>query len=110
MPLRESAGGRASGARTRLYLEAERQRVLATCTACGRCVAVCPMLPFLAIKEHPPEAVAGGVLRVLRGEEDQAGALFAEACSGSARCRHVCPEGLDPYHVLRLAKLAIGKP
>ena len=91
-------------------LDGERQAILERCTACGKCVEVCPMLPFLEVRSVPTEDVARGLLAILRGEHDRNGAIFAEACSGSARCRNVCPEQLDPYHFMRLAKLPLRKP
>lgn len=87
------------------YVDAEREAILARCTACGECVAACPTLPFLEVREVPAASIARGLLSVLRRQPDRAAAIFAEACSGSAQCRDVCPEQLDPYTFMRLAKL-----
>jgi Fe-S oxidoreductase len=52
-----------------------------------------------------PAETAGGILRILRGEAGGPAAdAFVSACSGSAKCRDVCPEGLDPYTMMRLAR------
>ncbi|MBI4492153.1 MAG: (Fe-S)-binding protein [Chloroflexi bacterium] len=88
------------------YLESQRQAVLERCTACGKCVQVCPMLPHLEIRDLPAESIAHGILALLHGEYERAGATFAEACAGSAYCSQVCPAHLDPYDLTRLAKLA----
>ena len=89
------------------YVDSQREEILRLCTACGRCVQACPMLPHLPIKDAPPESTAAGLLSLLRGEHDSAGAAFADACCGTQKCRDVCPEGINPYNLTRLAKVAV---
>lgn len=94
----------------REFLQAEKGAILARCTACGDCVRACPTLEHTAhARDEAPGQVAGGILRILRGEAGgPAASAFVEACSGSAKCRDVCPEGLDPYTMMRLAKLDLA--
>lgn len=87
-------------------LEARTREVLENCTACGRCVEVCPM-PGPAGIAGSPQAIAGGVLALLRGEtHPEASARWAAVCSGSGHCIPACPEGVNPRFMLALARLA----
>jgi Fe-S oxidoreductase len=87
-------------------LEARTRDVLENCTACGRCVEVCPM-PGPAGIAGEPQAIAAGVLALLRGEtHPAASARWAAVCSGSGHCIPACPEGVNPRFMLALARLA----
>lgn len=89
-----------------LYLRSRVDTILERCTACGKCVEVCPSSGFLQLEGDGPEAVAAGIIGLLRnGAPSAAATRFIDACSGSARCRDVCPEGIDPYDMMRLAKV-----
>jgi Fe-S oxidoreductase len=89
-----------------LYLRTEAATILDTCTACGKCVEVCPNLPHLPEAAAAPDATASGILLLLRDvAAPRAAQAFVDACSGSALCRDVCPEGLDAYDFMRLAKV-----
>jgi len=88
------------------YLRTEAATLLERCTACGKCVEVCPNLPHLPEAAADTKATAAGILMLLRDvDASRAARTFAEACCGSARCREVCPEGLDAYDLMRLAKV-----
>src|ERR1700754_4445981 len=88
------------------YLRTEAATLLEQCTACGKCVEVCPNLPHLPEAAVDPKATAAGILLLLQDIAAPKGAQsFVEACCGSARCREVCPEGLDAYDLMRLAKV-----
>jgi Fe-S oxidoreductase len=88
------------------YLRTEAATLLEKCTVCGKCVEVCPNLPPLPEAAASPDATAAGILLLLRDvSAPRAAQSFVDACSGSARCRDVCPEGLDAYDLMRLAKL-----
>ena len=80
--------------------------VLERCTACGKCVEVCPMWPHSAAKDAPAdEATARHREPAPHGRADGGRTPFVDACSGSALCRDVCPEGLDAYNMMRIAKV-----
>jgi heterodisulfide reductase subunit D len=87
------------------YFDSETAKVLSTCTACGKCVEVCPVVPYAGLKEADPKAVAGGVLDFLahRAPLDGAPATFAHACNGCGECIPACPEGVNPRKMLVLA-------
>ena len=88
------------------YLRTEAATLLEKCTACGKCVEVCPNLPYLPEAAADSGATAAGILMLLRDvAAPRAARSFVEACCGSARCREVCPEGLDAYDMMRIAKV-----
>lgn len=88
------------------YLRTEAATLLEKCTACGTCVEVCPNLPHLPEAAAEPSATAAGILLLLRDvPTSKAAESFVQACCGSARCREVCPEGLDAYDLMRIAKV-----
>lgn len=89
------------------YLERERERILATCTSCGKCSEVCPMTPYNE-KKGPATAkdLAGGVLRLLRtGTTDEASLGWVKACIRSGCCVPACPENVNPKLMLRIGKM-----
>lgn len=88
------------------YLRTEAATLLEKCTACGKCVEVCPNLPHLPEAAAAPDQTAAGILQLLRDVAAPAPSqAFVDACSGSALCREVCPEGLDAYDLMRIAKV-----
>src|SRR5438067_1143148 len=92
------------------FLESHASFIVDRCTKCGKCVEICPMRAHTSIKDDDPGTVAGGIINLIRSEEPSAAArVFVEACSGSALCRDVCPEGIDPYDMMRLAKVRLAK-
>ncbi|MBW1837189.1 MAG: (Fe-S)-binding protein [Deltaproteobacteria bacterium] len=83
----------------------ERKRFEATCTACGDCVSVCPIIPMTDIHENDPASVMEGVLDVFRqGTADDVSRTRIYACMSCLACRSGCPEGLDPSMGLSLAR------
>jgi len=89
------------------YLERERQRILATCTSCGKCSEVCPMTPYNENKgSADAKALAGGVLALLRtGRTDEASLGWVKACIRSGCCVPACPEDVNPKLMLRIGKM-----
>ena len=88
------------------FLAEQTALVLEKCTACGKCVEVCPMWPHSNARATPAADVTQGIVSLLRsGEPTAAATAFVEACSGSALCRDVCPEGIDPFNMMRTAKV-----
>lgn len=84
--------------------------ILDACTRCGKCVEVCPMPGPAGIDREEPEAVAGGVLDLLRGGGGTPEARrWASVCSGSGACIDACPERINPRFMLTLARLAIQR-
>ena len=89
------------------YLEEERQRILATCTTCGKCSEVCPMTPYNEQRGGATSKdLAAGVLQLLRtGATDEAALGWVRACIRSGCCVPACPENVNPKLMLRLAKM-----
>ena len=88
------------------FLAGQAALVLERCTACGTCVEVCPMWPHSAARDVPADEVTRGIVSLLRSDEPTAAATaFVNTCSGSALCRDVCPEGIDPTFMMRTAKV-----
>ena len=56
------------------FLEQERGLLVSDCTACGKCVEICPVTPFTDIKAGDEPGVIGGVLGLLRDGTHLAGA------------------------------------
>jgi Fe-S oxidoreductase len=87
------------------YLEEETREILDKCTTCGKCVEVCPMLPYGDLQGANPQHVVGGILDILRGGQGQdESRRWAQVCTASGSCIPACPEGINPRKMLNLAK------
>ena len=88
-------------------LDARRAATLNDCTACGKCVEVCPMPGPAGIDASDPETIASGVLDIIRsGAGPDISARWASVCTGSGHCIPACPEGVNPRFMLALARIA----
>jgi Fe-S oxidoreductase len=87
------------------YIAAEARAVLDRCTACGKCVEVCPVTPHIALGAETPASVTRSILGVLRSgaAPDPGAAAWAHACNGCGDCIPACPEGVNPRRMLVLA-------
>jgi heterodisulfide reductase subunit D len=87
------------------YLAAEARAVLDRCTACGKCVEVCPVAPYIDLAGGTPESITCSILGVLRdGAAPEVGAVaWAHGCNGCGDCIPACPEGVNPRKMLMLA-------
>jgi heterodisulfide reductase subunit D len=87
------------------YIATEARQILERCTACGRCVEVCPVAPHIDLAGGTPESITRGILGVLRdGAEPAAGAAaWAHGCNGCGECIPACPESVNPRKMLVLA-------
>jgi Fe-S oxidoreductase len=87
------------------YIEEETQDILEKCTSCGKCVEVCPMLPYGNLQGADPKHVVSGVLDILRGGHGRDEARrWSQVCTASGSCIPACPEGINPRKMLNLAK------
>src|SRR5208282_4190551 len=93
-----------------IALDLRVAEVLERCTSCGACVEVCPMPAAAGIDASDPQAIAGGVLSILRGtEHPAASARWAAVCSGSGHCIPACQHGVNPRFMLAMARLALRR-
>ncbi len=103
--------------RTMSFAEALDARVAAevldactACTACGACVEVCPMPGPAGLDAGSSEAIADGVLDLLRGGEGtEASETWAQVCTGSGYCISVCEHGVNPRFMLAMARIALRR-
>jgi Fe-S oxidoreductase len=90
------------------FIRAETERILGACTRCGKCVQACPMTPYSApLAGANPEAVASGIVALLRGEPGTPEALgWASVCVHTGACVPACPENVNPKMMVRIARMA----
>jgi Fe-S oxidoreductase len=87
------------------YIESETHAILQDCTTCGKCVDVCPMLPYGNLQGADSTHVVGGILDILCGGQGHEEARrWAQVCTASGACIPACPEGINPRKMLNLAK------
>ena len=100
----------AIGAKLKAFQASETERILDTCTRCGKCYEVCPMAQYSKAPASDGKAVVPGVLAVLRGEPGSAEALgWIAVCMRSGVCVPACPDNVDPRMMMRLARMtALG--
>ncbi len=87
------------------YLRDASQDIAASCTRCGRCVEVCPVVPFGAAAGVDASEVVGGIVDFLAtgAALPAASEAWASTCNGCGNCIPVCPEGINPRRMLVLA-------
>jgi Fe-S oxidoreductase len=98
------------GARLKEFQAREVERILSSCTRCGKCYDVCPMARYSRAPAGNGKAVVPGVLAVLRGEAGTEEALgWIAVCTRSGACVPACPDNVDPRMMMRLARMtALG--
>src|SRR5215510_9221895 len=90
-------------------LDERVQEILDQCSACGRCVEVCPTATPGGVDTSDPPAVVRDVLAILRGEgsRESAGGRWAETCTGSGRCLRACDDGVNPRFMLAMTRVTL---
>jgi Fe-S oxidoreductase len=100
----------AIGARLKEFQASEVERILDSCTRCGKCYEACPMTQYSKAPASDSKSVVEGVLAVLRGEPGSPEALgWISVCMRSGLCVPACPDSVDPKMMMRLARMtALG--
>jgi Fe-S oxidoreductase len=98
------------GAKLKEFERKEAERIVSSCTQCGKCFEVCPMTKYSKAPATDGKAVVPGVLAVLRGEPGTPEALgWIGVCTRSGVCVPACPDNVDPKMMMRLARMtALG--
>jgi heterodisulfide reductase subunit D len=87
------------------YIDGETRDILDKCTTCGKCVEICPMLPYGDLQAADPTHVVSGILDILRGGQGHDEARrWTQVCTASGSCIPACPEGINPRKMLNLTK------
>ena len=87
------------------YLAHEAQAITDACSRCGRCVEVCPVVPFNAAIDDEPTQIVGSVTGLLRDGTPMstAASTWTASCNGCGECIPACPESVNPRRMLSLA-------
>jgi Fe-S oxidoreductase len=80
--------------------------ILAHCTSCGACAAICPMPGPGGLDTQNPTSLTDGILTLLRGGAHAEAQRWAEICSGSGHCIPACEHGVNPRLMLALARVS----
>ena len=75
------------------------------CTACGKCVEICPVTPFTSVKTGDEPGVIKDVLELLRNGASITGAAqeWTIQFNGCGLCIPACPVEINPRRMLMLA-------
>lgn len=87
------------------FLNDEAAQIAAACTRCGKCVEICPVVPFGPMASVPAQDVVAPVLAFLAEGRSmsEAASAWTAACNGCGACIPACPEGINPRKMLMLA-------
>lgn len=92
---------------TQAFIRRETERILGTCTKCGKCFEACPMTRYSpAAADAEPVPVVTGILGLLSGAAGTPAALgWASVCVRSGTCVPACPEAVNPKMMVRIARM-----
>ena len=91
-------------------LDARVDQIIDACTACGKCLEICPMtVPAeISIDSANAKAVTAGVLEILKtGSGPHESEKWASLCSQTGRCIDQCEYGVNPRFMLVMARRAM---
>jgi Fe-S oxidoreductase len=89
------------------HLRSRASELAEACTRCGKCVDVCPVVPYGAAAGSPSEHVVKDLVRFLVAEEplSVASSAWLHACNGCGDCISACPASINPRQMLLLASI-----
>jgi len=100
-----AAGTATGGGELGAWLRDAAAGIDEACVRCGRCVEVCPVTPYSAVKDADPVATVANVLDALvrdaRLEEGAEG--WIRTCNSCGICIDECPEKVNPRRMLTLS-------
>jgi len=88
------------------YMYAEASALTDQCTRCGKCVEVCPVVPYGRAAGVPFAEVVGSAANFLTGAEtalSPAAEDWVSKCNGCGECIPACPAGINPRKMVVLA-------
>jgi Fe-S oxidoreductase len=91
-------------------LDTRVDQILDACTACGKCLEICPMtVPAeISIDSANAKTVTAGVLDILKtGSGPHESEKWASLCSQTGRCIDQCEYGVNPRFMLVMARRAM---
>ena len=89
-------------------LDARVAQTIDACTACGKCLEICPMTLPGEIDVSKAEPITSSVLDILEGGVGSAVAeKWASLCSLTGKCIDVCEYGVNPRFMLGMARRAM---
>lgn len=94
------------------YTRRTWDEILDACTRCGKCVEVCPVVPFApGLSSANPSAVVTGLLDYMAHSTAMpaASATWLNQCNGCGDCVPACPEGVNPRRMVMLACSKVSK-
>lgn len=89
------------------HVRREIDHTLSACTRCGKCVEVCPVVPYGAAAGAEPSEVVIDVLQLLANKQPAGSPAsdWMHGCNGCGDCIPACPEDVNPRKMLMLANM-----
>lgn len=86
------------------FLNDEAAQIASACTRCGKCVEICPVVPFGPMATLAPQEVVAPVAAFLAEGRamSEAASAWTAACNGCGACIPACPEAINPRKMLML--------
>tara|TARA_Y100000588_G_C14254902_1_gene924986 strand:- start:776 stop:2095 length:1320 start_codon:yes stop_codon:yes gene_type:complete len=90
------------------FLSKRIKKITDSCTHCGKCFEVCPIVPYTSIKGMNSELITKDVIGILKDENfSQNSEVWVNSCEKSGICIDACPEDINPREMLTYAKLKL---
>src|SRR5690606_30767527 len=85
--------------------------IFSACTRCGRCVEVCPTVPFSGLSDAAPKDVISDVLSSLRDDVTMPADAdkWVSTCNGCGDCIPACPEDINVRQLISMANSKVAK-